>query len=160
MKSLFFWYVFGLGFSFLLSSPYEANIYGQETKFVLTDIKIIPESAKTELTFMAGSDGSVSVEGEMGTAVNKEHPGERYVLDNMFHDSAIHHFKGKIPGKEIERKNGWYEIQVNIDGYLFEGSMEQPLTFRCIYGKGYVYQGGVGTVTMKDGRVVKLSGNK
>jgi hypothetical protein len=98
----------------------------------------------------------ISVQGKMGTVPDKAHPGQRIVLDNMFHDSAVHHFKGRILGEVIERKNAWSGIRVNISGYVFEGSVYQPLKFRCVLGKGYVYAGGVGKVILKDGKEVAL----
>lgn len=159
MKSILVRYILGLGCSLLLISGLVTVAYGQEAKFVLTDIKIAPESAETEMTFSADANGMISVEGQIGTVPDKRHPGQRKVLDNMFHDSAVHHFKGKILGEAIERKNVWSGIQVNISGYIFEGSIDQPLTFRCVLGKGYVYLDGTGTVTMKDGSVVKLGRN-
>lgn len=160
MKSILVRYIFGLVCSLLLNSGLVAFAYGQEAKFVLSDIKIAPESAETEMTFSAEVDGRVSVEGNMGTVPDKAHPEQRIVLNNMFHDSAVHHFKGKIPGEVIERKNAWSGIRVNISGYVFEGSMDQPLTFRCVLGKGYVYAGGVGKVILKDGKEIALGKEK
>lgn len=153
MKSILVWYILGLSCSLLLTSGLRAIAHGQEDKLVLSDIKIAPESAKTEMTFSGEPNGKISIEGKMGTVPAKDNPKERIVLDNMFHDSATHHFKGKVPGEAIEKMEG---IRVNLSGYVFEGSMDQPLTFRCVLGKGYVYLDGNGTVTMKDGSGVKL----
>ena len=134
-------------------SGLRAIAHGQEDKHLLSDIKIAPESAKTEMTFSEEPNGKISIKGKMGTVPAKDNHEERIVLDNMFHDSAVHHFKGKVPGEAIEKIEG---IRVNLSGYVFEGSIDQPLTFRCVLGKGYVYLDGNGTVTMKDGSVVKL----
>lgn len=58
-------------------------------------------------------------------------------------------------GTKAEKIEG---IRVNLSGYVFEGSINQSLTFRCVLG-GYVHLDGTGTVTMKDGGVLKLGRN-
>jgi len=46
--------------------------------------------------------------------------------------------------------------KITYKGYVFDSDKENPLQFRVDKDKGYVYVGGRGTVTLPDGRVVKL----
>lgn len=45
--------------------------------------------------------------------------------------------------------------RVNYEGYIFESDPDNPLQF-SISDKGYVYQRGKGTITIPEGKVIKL----
>ena len=50
------------------------------------------------------------------------------------------------------------EVEMNVGGkkYVIRGSSPEPLIFKIIKNKGYVYVSGHGSVTMPDGRTVQL----
>ena len=56
----------------------------------------------------------------------------------VWNRGATHHLKGRI-----EFRGGGFE------DYIFEGDVNDPLTFQLVAGIGYVYRGGKGTVTRK-----------
>lgn len=127
-----------------------------KSPLVLSDIKILRDKASSTITFTKKADGTVSSEGRMGTVPAKDYPNERVVLDNAFHDGAEHSIVGKITGIELERAGTWGSGPLGFSGYVFDGDSATPLRFRCVAGKGYVYQSGKGTVVLKNGSEIRL----
>jgi hypothetical protein len=125
------------------------------SEFILKDIQIKTVTAKTDVTISFAPDGSWNIAGEKGTVPAPDFPDERVEVDTIFHDGAIHRFRGTVKGTDLERV---VRVKVGLDGYVFEGNESDPLTFRCVAGKGYVYVSGKGRVTTKDGREVKCEG--
>ena len=50
--------------------------------------------------------------------------------------------------------------KVEMGGYIFQSSDDDPLVFKVDYKKGYVYQSGTGTVTKQNGELINLDISK
>ncbi|MCX5886029.1 MAG: hypothetical protein NT096_09005 [Proteobacteria bacterium] len=140
---------------FLINMVSQYSASAQE-KFTLKDIKIEQVMAKTDIV-ITGEGGKIRTEGSIGTIPNKQFPGETILLERVVHNGAIHRFKGTVNGTALDRMSQFRDS--GFTGYVFEGDETDPLTFRCTYGKGYVYVGGKGSVTLKDGKRVALGGS-
>jgi hypothetical protein len=135
---------------FLIVLPY--CLFAQEN-LLLKDIKIDSVTASTDVTITIDPKGYWNIEGKRGTIPAPDNPKERIVVENIMHNGAIHHFKGRVEGRDLEQI---IHLKVGFDGYVFEGDEDNPLTFKCVYKTGYTYSGGKGKVTMKDGKQITL----
>ena len=111
-------------------------------QFILRDIKINSGMTTTDVTIsQPGSKTPLEIKGNLEYSLIGDSP-----RSNLAVNGAVHHIKGRV---EMEG--------LGFEQYIFEGDEDDPLTFRCVHGTGYVYQGGKGKViTKKTGKEIKL----
>jgi len=111
-------------------------------ELILKDIKIDNIFTSTDVTIsQPQSGGALEVKGQLEQVLIGQS-----TRPNLIGSGARHRFKGRVE-----------MYGAGFENYVFEGDENDPLTFVCVYGKGYVYMGGKGKVIMKkDGREVKL----
>jgi len=147
---------------FLLMSGMLCYLFSEE-KLVLKDIKTVKLDSVTtsiDFTIFVESGKRLIMDFKPAFIPREDLPAGVHVsvADNVskyfMNNGNTHRFKGRVEGKHLEKLWGIGELS----GYIFEGDEDNPLTFRCVYGKGYEYISGKGKVIMKDGKEITLDG--
>jgi hypothetical protein len=107
-----------------------------KNRFLLSNVKLGEYRTSTALTITQAASGSLEAHG---------------IREGGFLDlEAIHRWKGTVKGVRFENIGGGF------DKYSFIGYQDDPLTFGCVYGVGYVYLHGKGKIVLPDGKEVLL----
>jgi hypothetical protein len=105
-------------------------------RFVLSNVKIDSWQSLTAVTITESPGGNLKMKGTQG--------------GNILGAEAIHRWKGIVRDVKFENVSG------SLDKYTFVGEQDDPLTFGCVYGVGYVYLHGKGKIKLPDGKEVRL----
>lgn len=167
-------------FSFVLGLSVNGIAYAQE-EFVIVDIMPTLTGNQNRATLFGGL-----LWGEWVVRIEiKNGPGDRFIFAKggvkLFGSGRLEFGeKGEtILSSEcdtetiysgIENNHRWFTGNIDYEGseytitgkklhllgYAFESDKERPLIFKLFKGKGFVYVSGKGTVTLKDGKEIKL----